>query len=160
MLKDAFRELSNEIILEWQGGRISKISTQYTNHDFNSPIFFLTDRSLFISWSDCRVLVVSWEKLPDSPPEALWHSYVPLLPISSYLQVGFLQSPPPPSNLLVKTNPHFFPPKNYVIPPPHPPLLAVFIDCSLNAKITFFSTGASTKPPGSGGKRLNIVEPK
>lgn len=139
MLKDAFRELSNEIILEWQGGRISKISTQYSNHDFNSPIFFLTDRSLFISWSDCRVLVVSWEKLPDSPPEALWHSYVPLLPISSYLQVGFLQSPPPP--LLIcwwRLIPTSFPLKTMWFPPPIPPFSRYLLTAPLTLKSHFF----------------------
>ena len=140
----------------------------FLKYQLNIPTMTLIAQ--FFSWrtahySSLGAIAELWlcheKNIPDSPPEALWHSYVPLLPISSYLQVGFFTvSPPPPSNLLVKTNPHFFPPKNYVIPPPIPPLLAVFIDCSLNAKITFFSTGASTKPPGSGGKRLNIVEPK
>ena len=141
----------------------------FLKYQLNIPTMTLIAQ--FFSWgtahySSLGAIAEFWlcheKNIPDSPPEALWHSYIPLLPISSYLRVGFLQSPPPP--LLIcwwRLIPTSFPLKTmWFPPPPHPPLLAVFIDCSLNAKITFFSTGASTKPPGSGGKRLNIVEPK
>ena len=138
MLKDAFRELSNEIILEWQGGRISKISTQYTNHDFNSPIFFLRNRSLFISWSDCRVLVVSWEKYTWFPPLRLCDILMSPSSLLAVIASRFFTVSPPPSNLLVKTNPHFFPPKNYVIPPPIPPFSRYLLTAPLTLKSHFF----------------------
>lgn len=137
MLKDAFRELSNEIILEWLGGRISKISTQYTNHDFNSPIF---------SWgtahySSLGAIAEFWlcheKNIPDSPPEALWHSYVPLLPISSYLQVGFLQSPPPLLICWWRLIPTSFPLKT-MWSPPIPPFSRYLLTAPLTLKSHFF----------------------
>ena len=153
----------------------------FLKYQLNIPTMTLIAQ--FFSWgtahySSLGAIAEFWlcheKNIPDSPPKALWHSYVPLLPISSYLQVGFLQSPPPlllicwwrliPILFPLKTMFSIAPPLSTRLVktnlPPHPPLLAVFIDCSLNAKITFFSTGASIIPPGSGGKRVNIVEPK
>ena len=133
----------------------------FLKYQLNIPTMTLIAQ--FFSWrtahySSLGAIAEFWlcheKNIPDSPPEALWHSYVPLLPISSYLQVGFLQSPPPPppSNLLVKTNPHSFSTENHVfyspplstrlvktnLPPPIPPISRYLLTVPLTLKSHFF----------------------